>query len=293
MLKAYKKNPKKFKGFGYESDEEVFSFFGKSRGDSNKDSNKFFGEIVGEDSAEDSKIAVNLDTEIVESSDLDSNMDDSFGIRILCYGISGSGKSEFAKEIARLTGRKILSYKASDILGMYVGQSEARLAAAFKNASTQKAVLHIDEVDTFLYNRESAEKSWEKSLVNEMLTQMEHFNGIFIATSNHLDMMDAAVLRRFDSKIEFKALSFAKLQKAFLLYANYLGLIDSKDSIESKLSSDIKNRLKKLEICFGDFALITRQSRLNPIKSLDELITRLENESKLKRKNSTNTPIGF
>lgn len=293
MLEKYHKNPNDFEGFGYE--ESLESFF-------RQDFDNLKDKIIKDD--------------VIESSDVDSKINENVGIRILCYGISGSGKSEFAKEIARLTGRKILSYKASDILGKYVGQSEERLAGAFKNASVQNALLHIDEVDTFLYSRESAERSWEKSLVNEMLTQMEHFNGIFIATSNHLDMMDSAVLRRFDSKIEFRALSFTKLQKAFCLYGRFLGLLDSnalksrdlrkiskKDSKISnsgvsanKLSASIKTRLKKLEnICFGDFALIARESRLNPIKTLNELLERIENESKLKQSlnNSTQAKIGF
>ena len=48
-------------------------------------------------------------------------------------------------------------------------------------------MLLLDEVDSFLQDRRQARQSWEVTLVNEMLTQMETFHGIFIASTNRLD----------------------------------------------------------------------------------------------------------
>ncbi|MBP5465873.1 MAG: ATP-binding protein, partial [Treponema sp.] len=53
------------------------------------------------------------------------------GIRMLFYGVSGTGKTEFARYIAQSLGKKILLKRASDILGMYVGESEKNIRDAF------------------------------------------------------------------------------------------------------------------------------------------------------------------
>nr|QGT50489.1 hypothetical protein Helico5904_1610 [uncultured Helicobacter sp.] len=145
-------------------------------------------------------------------------------VRILAYGMAGSGKSEFAKALAKELDKPIILKRGSDLLSMYVGGTEKNIAKAFMEASKQEAILVFDEVDSFLQDRSGAYMSWEVTQVNEMLTQMESFNGIFIATTNFMDNLDSASIRRFDMKIAFKPLDFARLCKAFKLYAEHLGV---------------------------------------------------------------------
>lgn len=59
-----------------------------------------------------------------EIKNLMQNINSSSSIRILNYGIAESGKSEFAKELAKHTNKALHSYKMSDILDAYVGNSE-------------------------------------------------------------------------------------------------------------------------------------------------------------------------
>lgn len=250
------------------------------------------------------------------------------GIRLLAYGSAGSGKSEFAKRLAKECDKKLLSYKMSDLLSMFVGGSEKNIARAFKKAKQKEAILHIDEIDSIGYNREGATHTWERTLVNELLTQMENYDGVFIATSNHLDCLDRAILRRFDSKIEFRPLSPHNLKKAFRMYAEYLGLecdfgdssvdssanssvnfgVDSstecraKSSLDSSVKSstkssdfaNVESHLAKLDnICFGDFALIAREARFAPLKSAQDLLSKLQTESKIKESGRGSTKVGF
>ena len=128
------------------------------------------------------------------------------GIRILFYGLSGSGKTNLAHYIADAIGKKLLCKNASDILGMLVGESEKNIAKAFEEAKKQKMILLFDEVDSFFRERSYASQSWEITQVNEFLTQMEKFEGIVICTTNLRNIMDKAMQRRFHIMLEFKAL---------------------------------------------------------------------------------------
>ena len=128
------------------------------------------------------------------------------GIRILFYGLSGSGKTNLAHYIADAIGKKLLCKNASDILGMFVGESEKNIAKVFEEAKELKKILLFDEVDSFFRERSYAFQSWEITLVNEFLTQMEKFDGIVICTTNLRNIMDKAMQRRFHIMVEFKAL---------------------------------------------------------------------------------------
>ena len=128
------------------------------------------------------------------------------GIRILFYGLSGSGKTNLAHYIAESLGNGIITKNASDILGMFVGESEKNIAKAFEEAKEQKKILLFDEVDSFFRERSYASQGWEITQVNEFLTQMEKFEGIVICTTNLRNIMDKAMQRRFHIMVEFKAL---------------------------------------------------------------------------------------
>lgn len=130
------------------------------------------------------------------------------GIRMLFYGLSGTGKTELARYIAEKLGKEILLKRASDIFGMYVGENEKNIRNAFAEAESSGAILLFDEADSFFADRNQAQHSWERSTVNEFLTQMEEFSGILICTTNLRNIMDPAMQRRFHIMVEFKPMKF-------------------------------------------------------------------------------------
>lgn len=204
--------------------------------------------------------------------------------RICLYGVAGTGKSAYAKYLARELGREIIIKKASELLGMYVGESEKNIARAFKEAKDKKAVLCFDEVDSFLQDRNTAVRSWEVSMVNEMLVQMESFDGVFIATTNLCDSLDKASLRRFDMKIEFGYLKAEQARKLFEKECEILGLEVSKSAL------NLVGSLKALTP--GDFAAVKRANAFCPISNSDDFANRLKDEVKLK-KTENSRKIGF
>jgi len=125
------------------------------------------------------------------------------GMRLLFYGPPGTGKSQLARYIARHLRRELQVRRSGDILDPYVGMTERRLAEAFGEAEREDAVLVIDEVDSFLYARARAVRSWEISHTNEFLTRMEAFGGLLVCTTNRFADLDEAAVRRFQHKVRF------------------------------------------------------------------------------------------
>jgi hypothetical protein len=122
----------------------------------------------------------------------------------LClHGAPGTGKTSFAQYLADQLDRPMLLKRASDLQDWYVGETEKNLQAMFKEASDEGAVLLLDEADSFLFDRQTADRNWERTQVNELLQGMERFEGIFIAATNLFCVLDRAALRRFTFKLEF------------------------------------------------------------------------------------------
>ncbi|HEX5360717.1 MAG TPA: ATP-binding protein, partial [Fluviicoccus sp.] len=204
----------------------------------------------------------------------------------LCfYGPPGTGKTAYGRWLADRLEMPLLVRRASDLLGAYVGENEQRIAAAFREADQENAILLLDEVDSFLQDRRQARQSWEVTLVNEMLTQMESFSGIFIASTNRLDGLDQATLRRFDLKMKFGYLKPAQAWALFLRFCDSLGLAAPEPVLRGALE-----RIAVLTP--GDFATLRRQHRLRPLVSASQVLERLIEECDLKE-DGRQRSIGF
>lgn len=124
-------------------------------------------------------------------------------MNILLSGAPGTGKTEFVKYLSSILNQKLIVKMGSDLLGSYVGQTEANIRHAFDEAEQENRVLFFDEVDGIVQSRATAQASWETTKVNEVLHQMENFNGVFIAATNYLQNLDEAVMRRFTFRLTF------------------------------------------------------------------------------------------
>ena len=206
----------------------------------------------------------------------------------LCfYGAPGTGKTALGQHIAKSLEKPLIVKQASDLISKFVGDTEQNMAAMFKEAETENAVLLLDEADSYLQDRRGAQRTYEVTEVNEMLQGMERFRGIFICTTNLLDRMDQAALRRFTFKIKFKPLTALQREKMFVTEA-LGGDVDL-------LTPVLRTQLAKLEqLCPGDFAAVKRQTDILATSfSAEEFIEQLEAEHRIKPEVREARGMGF
>ena len=206
----------------------------------------------------------------------------------LCfYGPPGTGKTALAEHIATTLAQPLHVRQASDLMGKYVGETEQNMAAMFREAEAESAILLLDEADSFLQDRRGAQRNYEVSEVNEMLQGMERFHGIFICTTNLMDRIDQAALRRFTFKIQFKPLTRTQRLALFVTEAC------AGDA--ARLDSEVGKRLTALDqLCVGDFSAVKRQTaildvRLEPAEFLEQL----EAEHRIKPEVRETRGMGF
>jgi len=204
--------------------------------------------------------------------------------RLCLYGPSGTGKTAYGRWLSEQLGVPLHVRRGSDLMSMWVGESEKKIARAFRQAEQDNALLLIDEVDGFLQDRRDAQRSWEVTLVNEMLTQMESFSGVFIASTNLMDGLEPAALRRFDLKVRFDFLKSDQAWKLLCRHCAALGIGNPQRGLRRNLD-------RLVNLTPGDFAAVARQHRFRPIKTATTLITALHAECALKE--GVRAGIGF
>jgi SpoVK/Ycf46/Vps4 family AAA+-type ATPase len=206
----------------------------------------------------------------------------------LCfYGPPGTGKTALAEHIATTLAQPLHIRQASDLMSKYVGETEQNMATMFREAEAENAILLLDEADSFLQDRRGAQRSHEVSEVNEMLQGMEHFHGIFICTTNLMERIDQAALRRFTFKIAFQPLSRTQRLAHFVTEAC------AGDT--TQLSQGMEQRLASLDqLCVGDFSVVARQAAiLNIQMDPAEFLDQLEAEHRIKPEVRDARGIGF
>jgi DNA replication protein DnaC len=210
-------------------------------------------------------------------------------MNLLFYGPSGTGKSELARYIANRLDRKAICKRISDLQSMYVGEGEKNIKRAFLEAEKEEALLIIDEADSLLFSRDRARHSWEISFTNEFLTQMEKFRGILVCTTNRLDDLDSASLRRFNHKMGFDYLTGGG---NLLFYELFLGPL-ANDS----LNAGVRGKIKLIRnLTPGDFKVVRDRYSFYSLDDVDHniMIEALQKEAQIKeQQHSLGNKIGF
>lgn len=204
-------------------------------------------------------------------------------MNVLLYGPPGTGKTEFVKYLGKELDRKVMVVKGSDLLSKWVGESEQNIAAAFRRAEAEHAILFFDEVDGLLHDRANARQSWQVTQVNELLQQMEDFDGVMIAVTNFSKNLDPATMRRFTFKLEF---GYLDENGARLFFERMFGTTLS-DS-EAEVLRTLRN------LAPGDFRTVRQELfYLGGEASNADRLAALKEECAAKKDGERHAPIGF
>lgn len=203
---------------------------------------------------------------------------DHRAVSFLLTGPPGTGKSAFLRHLAGEMGLEVMHKRASDLLSKWVGESEQRIAAAFREAEDKGAFLIFDEADSLLSDRQFASANWEVSQVNEMLTWMESHPQPFACTTNLDARLDPAVRRRFLVKARLDYMSADQVAIAFEVF----------------FGREAPSGLPDMPaLTPADFALVARLARLEAGSVDDQwLVDRLEAEMEAKTEGQRRR-IGF
>jgi len=182
--------------------------------------------------------------------------------KILLQGHSGCGKTTTAKAIANALGKPILILNLSNIVCSRIGETSQNIKQVFDKAAREKAVLFLDEFDQIGKERGSDDKDVGemRRLVNTIIQLMDYYpaNALLIAATNHAEIIDLALLRRFQLRINFEMpgtdvldryydkilLPFPKEMRKFERHYN-ISFAEAKDYAFTKIKSLLIEQFEK------------------------------------------------
>lgn len=148
---------------------------------------------------------------------------------ILFYGSSGTGKTMSAKALAYECKVPIFLIKATELIGIHVGDGARRVHKLYMDASKQPSIIFIDELDAIgLDRRYQSVRGDVTEVVNALLSEMDGLSPnvgiVTIGATNSPDLLDPSLINRFESQIEFIIFNDAERLQFFEIYSKKLPL---------------------------------------------------------------------
>ncbi|UFH32911.1 ATP-binding protein [Chryseobacterium sp. C-71] len=186
--------------------------------------------------------------------------------KILLEGSSGCGKTMTAKAIANALGKNIIILNLSNIVSSRIGETSQNIKMIFDKAARERSVLFLDELDQIGKARGSDDKDVGemRRLVNTLIQLIDYYpeNALLLCATNHAEIIDTAIIRRFQLKIKYEMPSQEFLDSFY-------------DSLLAKFPEDVRNIERKYEISFAE----AKDYAFTVIKSV--LINKLEAKHKV------------
>lgn len=134
--------------------------------------------------------------------------------RILLAGPPGNGKTSLAEALAFELMVPLIVVRYESLIGSYLGETSGRLKAMLDYARTRRCVLFFDEFETLGKERGDTHETGEiKRVVSSLLLQLDDLPDyvVVVAASNHPELLDRAVWRRFQLRLELPVPTRAQL----------------------------------------------------------------------------------
>ena len=178
---------------------------------SNSQSGPLVAEIVPDRRIEDLLLPVNV-TEVIQDlveeqhrADLLRSRNIEPRNRVLLAGPPGNGKTSLAEAIADALNAPLVVVRYEGIIGSYLGETAQRIGQVFEHVRSRRCVLFFDEFDTVGKERGDRQETGEiKRVVSSLLLQIDALPSyvVVVTASNHPELLDRAVWRRFQIRLE-------------------------------------------------------------------------------------------
>ena len=142
--------------------------------------------------------------------------------RVLLVGPPGNGKTSLAEAIAEALAIPFFVVRYDAIIGSFLGETASRLRRVFDYARTTPCVLFFDEFDAVGKERGDVNETGEiKRVVTSLLMQVDDLPSytVVVAASNHSELLDRAVWRRFQFRLELPSPTRAQVRRYFDAFA--------------------------------------------------------------------------
>ena len=188
--------------------------------------------------------------------------------RVLFCGPPGCGKTLTAEVIANELGRPLAIVRTDSVVSSFLGETAANLRKVFDFVAVSPMVALFDEFDALGKEREDASEHGElRRVVNAVLQMLDAYEGrsLIIAATNHEDMLDTAIWRRFEEVLFLEPPTAAQLRR--LLSVKLRGVrrefaIDEvasrgwfKSSTHADVERVLRRALKEMVLQGGDLRL--------------------------------------
>ena len=168
-----------------------------------------------------------------------------FNMSLLLYGPPGCGKTSIAYYLANQLGLPLVTARLDTLISSLLGNTAKNLRRVFDFANRQPCILFLDEFDAIAKARDDQHELGElKRVVNSLLQNMDTYcqHGVLIAATNHQELLDDAIWRRFQTVIEVPKPGISEIQ---LYFSKITATLDT-DDIADKHMKTVFNQLHGL-----------------------------------------------
>ena len=173
---------------------------------------------------------------------------------LLLYGPPGCGKTTVAQYISSTTGLPLITARLDGLVSSLLGSTAKNIRKVFEYAAKRECILFLDEFDAIAKARDDNNELGElKRIVNSLLQNIDTMSkdSLILAATNHQQLLDPAIWRRFDYKLEIELPDRDAIAALITSFSNGIYKFSQKEILEistlldGQSGSDIEDIITK------------------------------------------------